>query len=59
MGVKYYESKMNLNWKPILKSIQEVPGLPCLGMTQTCCTVLERPPSMMSQHCGHAHRRGT
>ena len=24
MGIKYYESKMNLNWKPILKSITEV-----------------------------------
>ena len=24
MGIKYYESKMNLNWKPILKNITEV-----------------------------------
>lgn len=24
MSIKYYESKMNLNWKPILKSIIEV-----------------------------------
>ena len=23
-GIKFYESKMNLNWKPIIKSIQEV-----------------------------------
>ncbi len=23
-GIKHYESKMNLNWKPIIKSIQEV-----------------------------------
>lgn len=24
MNIKYYESKMNLNWKPILKSITDV-----------------------------------
>ncbi|CAL5222238.1 g4572 [Coccomyxa viridis] len=24
-GIKFYESKMNLNWKPIIKSIQEDP----------------------------------
>lgn len=24
IGIKYYEGKMNLNWKPILKSIMEV-----------------------------------
>ena len=31
MGIKYYESKMNLNWKPILKNISEVGRhlLPC------------------------------
>ena len=32
MGIKYYESKMNLNWKPILKSITEV-GAPLLLMS--------------------------
>ena len=26
-GIKFYESKMNLNWKPIIKSIQEVCSL--------------------------------
>lgn len=30
LDLKFYESKINLNWKPILKSIMEVgyPGLP-------------------------------
>ena len=27
INIKFYESKINLNWKPILKSIMEVP--PC------------------------------
>ena len=26
LGVKYYESKMNLNWKPILKTILDDPA---------------------------------
>ena len=31
-GIKFYESKMNLNWKPIIKSIQEVcfPAFPAV-----------------------------
>lgn len=28
MNIKYYESKMNLNWKPILKSITDVRAHP-------------------------------
>ena len=29
VDVKFYESKINLNWKPILKSIMAVRNLAC------------------------------
>ena len=34
-GIKHYESKMNLNWKPIIKSIQEVRPLMSRGPVMT------------------------
>ena len=36
MDVKFYENKVNLNWKQVLKSIVEVRE----GLTYTSCTVL-------------------
>lgn len=30
VDIKYYESKVNLNWKNILKSIKEVRGNECV-----------------------------
>ena len=39
-GIKHYESKMNLNWKPIIKSIQEVRPLvnrvPAMTFDSSC-----------------------
>jgi nucleosome binding factor SPN SPT16 subunit len=45
--IKYYESKMNLAWKPILKHIMENPqefidevGACSLGVCDVCCSAL-------------------
>lgn len=40
IGIKYYEGKMNLNWKPILKSIMEVCLLPLSPATGLQCAAL-------------------
>jgi hypothetical protein len=37
MNIKFYESKMNLNWRPILKSIMDV--RPCSLLAHDCASL--------------------
>ena len=53
-GIKFYESKMNLNWKPIIKSIQEVRtlqySLHMLARRQLNQTSHVRQAEVLQQH---------
>ena len=39
MDVKFYENKVNLNWKQVLKSIVEVRGADTYSMKSSCCLI--------------------
>lgn len=51
LDLKFYESKINLNWKPILKSIMEVGGCGAADSVGVALCYLPTPRTVASVSC--------